>query len=63
MVIYVVVVEPILQYQNFDLESVVAPVNVKNLSQLLRESHYDQQKTDMLIMDFRMVFPWDSRES
>ena len=43
-------------YENFDVEKVVTPVNVKVLKQLLIESNYDKKETDFLISGFTHGF-------
>ena len=47
----------ILQYSNFDLESVVTPVNIPVYEQLLKEVGYDERKTQFLVNSFRSGFP------
>ena len=43
-------------YENFDLESIVTPVNIDNLEQLLIQTKYDAQKTGKLVDSFRNGF-------
>ena len=46
----------VLYYENFDIESVVTPVNVDEYERLLIASDYDRGKTEMLIKGFRTGF-------
>ena len=48
--------EEVLFYENFDLESIVTPVNVPKLEQLLVETKYDKQKTKYLVDSFTNGF-------
>ena len=45
-----------LYYENFDLEHVFTPVNVKEYERLLVESNYDSDKTKYLVNGFRHGF-------
>ena len=45
-----------LFYTNYDLSTVVTPVNAQVFHQLLTESNYDPAKTDYLITGFRQGF-------
>ena len=49
-------IEP-LYYENFDLDSIVTPVKVQQLEQLLKEMHYDEEKTKFLVKGFMEGFP------
>ena len=49
--------EEVLQYQNFDLDNVVTPVNVQKLEQLLVDSKYDPKEIEFLISGFTNGFP------
>ena len=44
------------QYQNFDLENIVTPVDVGNLRKLLMETHYDEEKSQFLLDGFQFGF-------
>ena len=46
----------ILDFENFDLESVISPVNFKQLGQLLMETDYDETKTRFLVNGFKNGF-------
>ena len=46
----------VLQYENFDLESIKTPVNVEVLKQLLIESDYDKEETKFLVEGFSNGF-------
>ena len=48
--------EEILYFENFDLHTVVTPVDVEKYKELLELTGYDQQKSEYLIDGFRMVF-------
>ena len=43
-------------YENFDLESIVTPVNVERYAELLAISGYDKKKSDFLIDGFKHGF-------
>ena len=43
-------------FENFDLESVVTPVDVQQFSKLLAESGYDKDKTAFLVNGFTRGF-------
>ena len=45
-----------MYFQNFDLESVVTPVNIERFEQLLYQSKYDQQKISYLMDGFKHGF-------
>ena len=45
-----------MYYENFDLKSIVTPVNVDQLNRLLIESDYDRKKTAKLIDGFTNGF-------
>ena len=44
------------QYENYDLESIVTPINVKEPSRLLHMTNYDEQKSQFLIEGFTNGF-------
>ena len=46
----------VLQYENYDLESVISPVNVDEFEKLLIESMYDKSETEFLIDGFKNGF-------
>ena len=46
----------ILQYENFDLDSIKTPVNVKSFKKLLLDSNYDVKETEFLIEGFQNGF-------
>ena len=46
----------ILQYENFDLESIKTPVNVDKLQELLTISNYDKNESQFLLDAFRNSF-------
>ena len=46
----------ILYYENFDIESVVTPVNSEVLRELLQEANYDEQETEFLYNSFKYGF-------
>ena len=50
------VAEEVLHAENFDLDSIVTPVNVGRLQQLLEESEYDAGETRFLISGFKHGF-------
>ena len=43
-------------FENFDLESIVTPVNVNRLEELLLESNFDNRKTKQIVSSFRLGF-------
>ena len=43
-------------FKNLDLESVVTPVNIKKLEELLIESNYSKEKTQFLVNSFKWGF-------
>ena len=43
-------------YENFDLESIVTPVDVERYAELLAISGYDKKKSDFLIDGFKHGF-------
>ena len=45
-----------LYYENFDLDSVVTPVNVENYRRLLQETGYDKDESEFLIHGFQNGF-------
>ena len=45
-----------LYFENFDLDSVVTPVNIKRFKQLLDETGYDKKKSEYLIEGFTNGF-------
>ena len=45
-----------ISYYNYDMESIVTPVNVQNLDRLLREANYDVDKRQFLINGFTSDF-------
>ena len=51
-----VFVDEILNYENFDLQSLVTPVNMDKLEKMLKDSNYDCKKTEFLIDCFRNGF-------
>ena len=57
------------EHSNFDLNTIITPVNVKVLDQLLRESNYDPEERKFLVNGFRRGFdleyigPWDRKDS
>ena len=48
-------VEP-LYYENFNLEDIVTPVDVEQLSRLLHETKFDSKKSSFLIEGFSNAF-------
>ena len=46
----------ILQFENFDLESIKTPVNVQVFKELLVQSNYDPHETEYLIDGFQNGF-------
>ena len=48
--------EEVLQFKNFDLESIVTPVNICKFQELLYESKYDKAETEFLIDGFTNGF-------
>ena len=48
--------EEVLSYTNFDLDSIVTPVNTDVLEGLLKESNYDPDKSNWLLNGFRKGF-------
>ena len=42
----------VLQYENFDLDNVITPVNVEILNNLLTQSNYSEKKTKFLVDGF-----------
>ena len=46
-----------LWYENFDLETIVTPVDADEFERLLKESKYDQSKIDFVISGFQQGFP------
>ena len=46
----------ILRYENHNLEDVVTPVNIQRYAELLRESGYDDEKSQYLVQGFREGF-------
>ena len=50
-------------YENFDLSSVITPVNVENLEKLLMASQYDRKKSQFLINGFRHGFSLEYKGS
>ena len=48
--------EEVLYYENFDLESVVSPVDYRALERLLIESQYDPVETAFLVDGFKNGF-------
>ena len=43
-------------YENFDLENLITPVDADRLGELLRETNYDESKTNKLVDGFRNGF-------
>ena len=54
--IIILIAENILYYENYDLRTVVTPVNVNRLHQLLAESAYDQDEINFLVSGFKNSF-------
>ena len=54
--LFVVDEESVLYYENFDIESVITPVDVKELETLLNETGYNKEKTSRLIQGFKEGF-------
>ena len=50
------VTEEVLMFQNFDLESIVTPVNYTKLETLLKQAKYNASKTKFLIEGFKNGF-------
>ena len=46
----------ILEYENFDLKSIVTPVKVDVYGKLLKEADYDPSKTEFLVKGFTQEF-------
>ena len=46
----------VLFFENYDLENVVTPVNVEQLSKLLKQTNYDKVKSEFLIQGFTHGF-------
>ena len=46
-----------MYYQNFDLDSIVTPVNLVKLNELLLESGYNNEKREFLVEGFTNGFP------
>ena len=46
----------ILYYENFNLETVVSPVNADKLEEYLKQANYDPVKTDFLVKGFKEGF-------
>ena len=46
----------VLWYENYDIKSVITPVNVKVYKELLRQADYDESKTDYLVNGFTNGF-------
>ena len=53
---FIAVHKEILYFENFDLESVVTPVNVQAYARLLEETNYDKEETQFLIDGFTNGF-------
>lgn len=49
-------ISDVLWFENYDLESIVTPVNAHQLEKLLHESNYDTEKTRFLVNGFRHGF-------
>ena len=45
-----------MNYENKDLQNIITPVDVDKYEQLLKQSGYDEQKTDYLVKGFRYGF-------
>ena len=48
--------QEVLQFDNFDLETIKTPVNVATLKDLLEQSEYDPKETEFLIDGFKNGF-------
>ena len=48
--------EEILYFENYDLDSVVTPVNIEKLHELLCKTGYCKEKTEELVNNFRNGF-------
>ena len=48
--------EELMYYENFDIKTVVTPVNPDRLEQLLLEASYDPEETAFLVNGFRQGF-------
>ena len=48
--------DQVLMYENFDLESVVTPVDVKHFNQLLTEAGYMKEKIQFITQGFALGF-------
>ena len=43
-------------FSNFDLNNIITPIKVEQLEKLLRETNYDEEKTDYLVNGFKNGF-------
>ena len=51
-----VISDTVLQFENFDLETVITPVNLPELRRLLHESEYNSAETEFLLKGFSEGF-------
>ena len=56
MFLFICTEPEILYYENFDIQSVVTPVNPETLRDLLQESQYDAEETQFLYDSFKYGF-------
>ena len=51
-----IVLQEVLQYENFDLETIKTPVNIPTFEKLLRDSKYDAIESEFLLQGFKNGF-------
>ena len=58
LTVYILLVHSseVMQYENMDLDSIVTPVNVKRLAELLQLSKYDKNESQFLLDGFKNGF-------
>ena len=52
----ILIVEEVIQYENYDLESIVTPVNADAFNRLLKEAGYNNRKRNYLHRGFSRGF-------